>query len=45
VVATTIVKKTENAGVVGIKKLPSGDLAIQLKEQMEEVLARRFARL
>jgi hypothetical protein len=38
-----VVKKTENAGVVGIKKLPSGDLVIQLKEQMEEVLARRSA--
>jgi len=27
-----VVKKTDNTGVVGIKKLPSGDLVIQLKE-------------
>ena len=39
-----VVKKTDNAGVVGIKKLPSGDLVIQLKEQAgKEVLARRSA--
>jgi hypothetical protein len=40
------VRKKENAGVVGIKKFPSGDLIIQLKEQAEkEVLAWHSARL
>jgi hypothetical protein len=37
-----VVKKIDNAGVVSIKKLPSGDLVIQLKEQVgKEVLAWR----
>jgi hypothetical protein len=39
-----VVRKTENARVVGIKKFPSGDLVIQLKEQAgKEVLAWRSA--
>jgi hypothetical protein len=36
-----VVQKADNAGVVGIKKLLSGDLTIQLKERAgKEVLSR-----
>lgn len=39
-----VVQKADNAGVVGIKKLLSGDLTIQLKERAgKEVLGRRSA--
>jgi hypothetical protein len=39
-----VVRKADNAGVVGVKKLPSGDLVIQLKERAgKEVLNRRSA--
>jgi hypothetical protein len=39
-----VVRKADNAGVVGVKKLPSGDLVIQLKERIgKEVLNRRSA--
>jgi hypothetical protein len=34
-----VVRKTESAGVVGIKKFPSGDLVIQLKEQAGKEVA------
>jgi hypothetical protein len=40
----SVVRKVDDAGVVGIKKLPSGGLVIQLKERAgKEVLNRRMA--
>jgi hypothetical protein len=44
VILQRVVQKADNAGVVGVKKLPSGDLVIQLKERIgKEVLNRRSA--
>ena len=44
VILQRVVRKADNVGVIGVKKLPSGDLVIQLKEQAgKEVLGRRSA--